>query len=545
MKQANTSGLPFQNLRGKNKFYVDKTLLIKDILDQDDCGIYLFTRPRRFGKTTNITMLDAFFNVEYKGNTWFDGLEISKTHDYDGYKNAFPVINLDMKNLCCSSEEAFIDDLKTMINISFNPFFDICRKTTLTDYERNMLDDLASGTISVGNLKTSVAVMCRILKRHYGKDAIVLIDEYDRAVTDSFGTEVQPAIMKMLGEFLSSTLKGNGALQMAYITGVMKVAKTGIFSGLNNISVNDVFSTSSDERFGFTESEVRWITEYYGHPESFEELKKWYDGYRFGNAEVYNPYSVMFCVQQGFRTSNYWVKTSADVPLKWIISRVDIENLAEIANLFNGYTIRRKLHFDLTYDDFRLSRLDELFSLMVMTGYLNAIPADNDAYDLSIPNKEVSDIVDDMLKGTSRLSNELFTRFNAALLDGDADSMAEVLQQILIDGSYYNLTDETSYELIVLTLMHGILRDYKVESERESGNGRVDLMLSPMREGAVPIIMELKVADSEDGLDSEIEAGFDQIHDRKYYLGMSGKVVLISLAFHKKIVRGECRAVIR
>ena len=151
-----------------------------------------------------------------------------------------------MKSLSCSSEKIFIDDLKTMINISFNPFFDICQKTTLTDYERKMLDDLSSRTISIGDLKTSVAVMCRILKRYYGKDVIVLIDEYDRAVTDSFGKDVQPAILTILGEFLSSTLKSNNALQMAYITGVMDVARTGIFSGLNNISVNDVFSTSSD-----------------------------------------------------------------------------------------------------------------------------------------------------------------------------------------------------------------------------------------------------------------------------------------------------------
>ena len=541
MKQANTSGLPFQNLMEKNKFYVDKSLLIKDILDQDDCGIYLFTRPRRFGKTTNITMLNAFFNVEFRGNTWFDGLKISETHDYDQYKNAFPVINLNMKSLSCSSEQTFVDDLKTMINISFNPFFDVCQKAALTDYERKTLNDLYSGTISMADLKTSVALMCRILKRYYGKDAIVLIDEYDRAVTDSFGTEIQPAIVTILGEFLSSTLKDNDALQMAYITGVMKVAKTGIFSGVNNISVNDVFSTSSDERFGFTESEVKEITEYYGHPESFENLKKWYDGYRFGNAEVYNPYSVMYCVQQGFKTSNYWVRTSADVPLKWIVSRVDADNLAEIANLFNGYTVCRKLRFDLTYDDLKLSRLDDLFSLMVMTGYLNAVPAGDGTYKISIPNKEVGDIIDDLLKDTVRLSNELFTEFNAALLDGNADKMARILQQILIDGSYYNLTDETSYELIILTLMHGILRDYKAESQRESGNGRVDLILSPTRDGVVPIIVELKVADSEDRLDSEVEAGFAKMHDRRYYLGMRGKVVLVSLAFYKKIVRGECR----
>ncbi len=543
MKQVNTGGLPFNRMRDNDKYYVDKSLLIADILDTGDHGVYLFTRPRRFGKTTNITMLDAFFNIRYQGNTWFDDLEISKTDRYARYKNAFPVIHIDLKDLSCASMADFTGDLIVAVNNAINPFSEVLDGIALSDYERGLLSDVFSRKVSASDLKASIAIMCGILKRHYGKGVIVLIDEYDRAVTDSFGTEIQSDIMAMLGGFLSSTLKSNPALQMAYVTGVMKVAKSGMFSSLNNMKVNDIFSASSDERFGFTESEVRAITEYYSHPESFDEAKEWYDGYRFGNAEVYNPFSVMNYVQNGFVADSYWVNTSVDVPLKWLISRVDLSNLSEMANLMNGFGIRKRLHFDLTYDDFRVSGTDELYALMIMTGYLNAVPVGDGAFDISIPNKEVMGVVDGLLRGNTKLSSELFTRFNAALLDGDADTMAETLQSILVDGSYYLLKDEQSYELVLLTLMHGILKGYRVCSERESGNGRVDLMLEPVSEGTVLIILELKAAVKETDLDSEVEAGLRQIHDRKYHLGMKGRIILVSLAFCGKMVRSRCEVV--
>ena len=268
MKQVNTGGLPFNRMRDNEKYYVDKSLLIADILDTGDHRVYLFTRPRRFGKTTNITMLDAFFNIRYQGNTWFDDLEISKTDRYARYKNAFPVIHIDLKDLSCASMADFTGDLIVAVNNAINPFSEVLDGIALSDYDRGLLSDVFSRKVSASDLKASIAIMCGILKRHYGKGVIVLIDEYDRAVTDSFGTEIQSDIMAMLGGFLSSMLKSNPALQMAYVTGVMKVAKSGMFSGLNNMKVNDIFSASSDERFGFTESEVRAITEYYGHPES-------------------------------------------------------------------------------------------------------------------------------------------------------------------------------------------------------------------------------------------------------------------------------------
>ena len=541
MKKVNTGGLTFEEIRKSDKFYVDKTLLIKDVLDNDERGVYLFTRPRRFGKTTNITMLDAFFNIEYEGNDWFDGLAISDHPEYAGYKNAFPVICVDMKDIVIASSSDYgffikrIGEVMRRICFGFQYLLD---SESIGRYEKDLLRSLLEKTADESELIDSMKNLCYLLEKHHGKKVIVLIDEYDRAITDSFGTPLQERVIGFLGSFLSSTLKSNSSLQMAYVTGVMQVARAGMFSGLNNMTVNNVFSTRSDERFGFTESEVREILGYYGHPERFDEVREWYDGYRFGNAEVYNPFSVMNYVAEGFKPAAYWVNTSADVPLKWLIQRVDADSLGTVANLINGHPVRQRLHFTMTYEEMNASSEEDLYSLMVMTGYMNAVP-DGDDCVITIPNKEVRSIVDDVMSKNVRVSNSIFSDFNSAVLEGDAERMASILQTILCDASYFDLKDESSYELVLLTIMHGILRDYEVRSQKESGNGRADLILTPAREGIVPMIMELKVADSESVLDSEVDGALEQIRTRRYHLGMTGKVVLVGLAFFGKVPR--CR----
>ena len=541
MKKVNTGGLTFEEIRKSDKFYVDKTLLIKDVLDNDERGVYLFTRPRRFGKTTNITMLDAFFNIEYEGNDWFDGLAISDHPEYAGYKNAFPVICVDMKDVVPgpgSDYDGFIDNIQTLMCDTYLKFEYLLDSDRLGEKEKNRLEPIFDMTSNESLLASSLKNLCQALEKHHERKVIVLIDEYDRAITDSFGTPLQERVIGFLGSFLSSTLKSNSSLQMAYVTGVMQVARAGMFSGLNNMTVNNVFSTRSDERFGFTESEVREILGYYGHPERFDEVREWYDGYRFGNAEVYNPFSVMNYVAKDFTPAAYWVNTSADVPLKWLIQRVDADSLGTVANLINGHPVRQRLHFTMTYEEMNASSEKDLYSLMVMTGYMNAVP-DGDDCIITIPNKEVRSIVDDMMSKNIRVSDSIFSDFNSAVLEGDAERMASILQTILCDASYFDLKDESSYELVLLTIMHGILRDYEVRSQKESGNGRADLILTPTREGIVPIIMELKVADSESVLDSEVDGALEQIRSRRYHLGMTGKVVLVGLAFFGKVPR--CR----
>ncbi len=543
MKQVSTGGLAFQEIRKRGKYYVDKTLLIKDMLDVDDSGVFLYTRPRRFGKTTNITMLDAFFNFDYSGNDWFEGLEITKHHSYDRYKNAYPVIHIDLMEINSASEETLLDSLNGAVIDAFSPFDERMRGWKMSLADRSSYERICTRSASEDEIVRSVSMLCRIIRNNTGKNIVVLIDEYDRAITNAFDSDSQRKALDIIGRFMSATLKSNPDLQMAYVTGVMQVAKAGFFSGMNNLNVNTVLSSNSDERFGFTEAEVRDILGYYGHLEKFDEIATWYDGYHFGDAEIYNPFSVMMYVQKGFIPDSYWKDSGRNLPMVWMIQRTESIGFKTMVELINGGKVVSELHGTMSYEEMRISDTMDLFSLMVMTGYLDARQAHEGLYEISIPNREVRGIVDSLLCLNRRVGDELFSRFNNAVLDGDADSMVEALQSVLVDGSYFALRDETSYENILLTMMHGILNGYTVKSEKESGNGRVDLILEPRREGTVPIIIELKIADSADDLTKEVDRAIDQIHDRKYYLGMNGDVILIGLAFWGKIVRGKVQKI--
>ena len=340
--------------------------------------------------------------------------------------------------------------------------------------------------------------------------------------------------MDYLGLFLSPILKNNDNVQMAYVTGVMPIAKESIFSGLNNLAINNVFSTGSDERFGFTEAEIKDLFAYYGHPEKFAEAKEWYDGYRFGNAEVYNPFSIMNYVSGHFIPKQYWVNSGSDIPITWLLERTNTNNFSKIFSLIDGKYANVRLEEALTYA--KLGSTDvALYSLMVMSGYLKAVPNDNETYSVSIPNKEVMKIVDKMALDLCPIDYDAFGTFNRAVLEGDAEAMTRELEKILSVGSYYNLTTELHYEAVLMTILYEMIPSYEVRTETEYGNGRVDIVLIPKKEGTVPIIIELKKADTEENLEVCAENAVKQIHDRKYYANMHGKVILIGLAFWGKI----------
>ena len=378
-QQIDTCGLSFMEIRRKDKYYVDKSMLIGDILSSNDSGVYLFTRPRRFGKTTNLTMLDAFFNLEYKGNTWFDGLEISKHPEFDRYKNAFPVINLNLKNTKSDDFESYVADLKDALNMTFDRFRYLMKSDLVYDDEKETFDKVIWGTIPTENISRCIPLLCRMLERHHGVKPIILIDEYDRAVSDAFGSESHRPMMNLLGKIMGAALKNNESLQMAYVTGIMQMAKESIFSDLNNIRVNNIFSIESDERFGFTEAEVKKILSDFGHPEKFEEAKAWYDGYRFGDAEVYNPYSIMSYVQSGFKPESFWANSGGDWIVKTLLKSIDDRNYSRILDLTTGGSTEVKLRSAVTYS--RIERADtSLYSLMAMSGYLKAVPIGDGRY---------------------------------------------------------------------------------------------------------------------------------------------------------------------
>ena len=533
-QQIDTSGLSFIEIRRKDKYYVDKSMLIGDILSSNDSGVYLFTRPRRFGKTTNLTMLDAFFNLEYRGNTWFDGLKISKHPEFDCYRNAFPVININLKKTKADTFSSFVNHMRSVLNNTFDRFRYLLKSDLVYDDEKDLFDRVLKRSIEEDFIIECVPTLCRMLERHHGVKPIILIDEYDRAVSDSFGSESHRPMMNLLGGFMCEALKNNDSLQMAYVTGIMQIAKESIFSDLNNIRVNNIFSIKSDERFGFTEAEVKKILADYGHPEKFEEAKSWYDGYRFGDAEVYNPFSIMSYVSEDFKPESFWANSGGDWIVKTLLKSIDDRNYSRILDLTTGGSTEVKLRSAVTYS--RIERADtSLYSLMAMSGYLKAVPRGNGRYEISIPNREVLDRVEMALEDVIPCDDTIFDNIVYAVRSRNAEDMEKALQDILTGGSYLNLVDENSYILVVMTLLRGLMPDYDVKTEVEQGNGRTDLFLRPLSSNKVPMILEFKKVDSEKDLVPATEEAIRQIRDKRYALGMPSDTVLIGMAFWGKV----------
>lgn len=539
VKKIDTGGYSFARIREEDCYYVDKTLLIKDIFDEDIGGIYLFTRPRRFGKTLNLSMIDAYFNINYRGNTWFDGLAISEHPELDGYKNSFPVIHMDLRNAKTGSNQTY-EDFIEKIGVTLYGIFDRFRylldSDKTDDDKKALFEKILRMDISPDQMQMCIPMLCSMLRMYHGKKVIVLIDEYDRAVSDSFGSESHRPILDFLGGFLEPILKNNPDVQMAYVTGVMQVAKESIFSGINNITVNNTFSVRSDERFGFTETEVKNILTYYGHPEKFEEIEEWYDGYRFGNKDVYNPFSIMNYVSNGFLPDAYWANSGGDSVVRWLLEKTTDENFGMIRDLVMGRSIYIGLSDSLIYEDVRSSN-KSIFSLMTMSGYLKAVRTDDEFYDVSIPNREVRGVVKTAVENMVPVDSEVFDKFNIAVLKGDVKNMEKSLQHILLGASYLNLTSEYSYQLVLMTMMYSLSRRYNIRTETEEGNGRVDIIMIPKAEGTTPIILELKKVDSENHLDKGLDEAMGQIHEKKYYAGMKGETILIAIAFWGKFPR--------
>lgn len=340
----------FRRIREEGRYYVDKTPLIDYILE-DGAEVFQFIRPRRFGKSTNLSMIDAYLNLRYAGNGWFDGLMISDIRPDDPEKNSYPVIRLDMKRVAVSSYSLFLEKMRGMVA-------DVCKQfpelgtSDLQDPDNiELFRQFKSQNGTLGNLSDSLLILSRMLKRQYGRDVVILVDEYDNLLNTSYGSPEQRSILEYLRDFLSSALKGNDSLRLGVVTGVMQIAKESIFSGLNNLEVNNIFSKDVDEMFGFTPKEVERMCADFGHPERFAEAREWYDGYRFGNADIYSPWSILKYINSGFKPSSYWAGTSGNDIIDDLLAIPDQETYANIISLASGKSIQSDVEPGVTFAD--------------------------------------------------------------------------------------------------------------------------------------------------------------------------------------------------
>ena len=526
----------FKAIRDNGGYFVDKSALIDSILGRRLVAVHLFTRLRRFGKSVNLSMLDAYLNIRYAGNAWFEGLEVSELRPDDPEKNSYPVVMMDLKNLRSTGQASFLNKVRILVS-------DICKRfPELSDPLIQDADDvrlfleLKSQTSNDDVLVSAPALLSRMLATHFGRKVVFLIDEYDNPLNDSYGDPDQRMKLDFMRDFLSSALKGNNHLRFGVITGVIPMAMGSIFSGLNNLRVNNILSTDMDEMFGFTPAEVERLCSDYGHPERYAEAREWYNGYRFGNVEIYNPWSVLNYVDRGFQPAPYWAGTSGNSIIDDLLSVPDEETYSNLMRLGRGGTIASDLKPEVTFADIA-DRTGRIYSVMAMSGYLTA-RAEGERYVLSIPNREMYGVFADAILGRLDVdgmggSARMFAR---SVLSDDVPGIESSLEDLLkyaVSGRV--LDNEHSYQAFIAGLLMSMNGNYSITADFESWDGYHDIRMIRRRGSGPNVIMEIKRAARGSDAGNAARDALAQIRERDYAHGLEGRTILYGIAFSGKM----------
>ena len=551
----------FQEIRKLDFYYVDKTKLVEQLLENWS-KVNLFTRPRRFGKTLNMSMLKSFFEIG-TDTALFDGLYISQNEELcKEYMGKYPVIFLSLKGVDGLTFEEAQSALCELIAGEVRRFKFLLNSSRLDNNEKNIYRDLISlqgeqETTLATKLKFSLKKISELLYQHYGQKTIVLIDEYDVPLDKAFQHGYYREMVALIRGLFGEALKTNDFLQFAVLTGCLRVSKESIFTGLNNFKVYSADDVRYDEEFGFTNEEVKKLLEDYNLQKHFTEVKEWYDGYRFGNADIYCPWDVINYVddlvsEAKSQPKAYWINSSGNDLVKRFIDMADKTTKDEIEQLIVGEAVEKRIRLDLTYDEIDNS-IDNLWSVLFTTGYLTKNgDVENGMYRLIIPNKEVREVFllqirdwFDQVVANDHASTE---KINRGFLEGKTDDIQRELTMFLgetisvLDTKARNEEKENFYHGILI----GILKNYSgwaVKSNRESGDGYADILLKP-KNPDVGIVIELKYAHSMNELDKACERAMEQIKNHRYdaELREDGRNDLLAygIAFCKK----RCKVVV-
>lgn len=535
-KSIQTGVSSFDGIISNNYYYVDKTELIKGLIEKPLMA-HLFTRPRRFGKTLAMSMIDCFFNMKYKGNTWFDGLMISDYRECDIHKNAYPVISISMKDLYKVDLETTKSKLLSIISTLFSTEFPYLKDSDrIGTYYRDYSVRAEMRRLDYSESLDFLKNLSDMLYLHHGIRPIILVDEYDAPIMNSHDTWYASDILTMVRDILSQALKDSKSLHLSVVTGVMQIAKESIFSGLNNLEVHNIFGKNFDESFGFTNSDVERICEYFGRTDKYAEAREWYDGYLFGKKEIYNPLSILKYVSESFTPYRYWAGTSGNDIIGTMLnsSGDDIQN--DLKSLSEGNEISRLVKPEIAMDE--LSNPDNIFSVMVMSGYLKA-RKDEGIHLLSIPNKEMYEVFGNTILEPAIGNYDEASRFMKSMTAGNANAMKDSLSNLFKEHiGFPMLVNEHVYQAFILgiVLRHG--GGYESKSEFESGNGRYDTVLKSLDSRHPNIIMEFKrhySNVSEETAIASAKSALRQIHDKEYHHGLKGDTILYGIAFAGKI----------
>ena len=526
----------FKTIIEEDYYYADKTEMIEKLLD-DGAGVTLFTRPRRFGKTLNMSMLNYFFNLKKKeeNRKLFENLYISKSK-YMNQQGEYPVIYLSFKDIKALNWEKCYYLTKRLITYLYNEFEFLrekLNKKDLSDFDKVWLDEKDA------DWENSLKNLLRYLYEYYNKKVVVLIDEYDTPIVSGYNNGYKKEVLDLYRSLYSTVLKSNTHLQFSVMTGILRIAKEGIFSGLNNLQVCNIFEKRFSEYYGLTEEEVLEGLKYYNLEYEINDVKEWYDGYQFGNTEVYNPWSIINFLDNG-KLKPYWQGTAGNETINELLDRGNKELFDDLEKLFRKETVYKKIR---DFTEFTAD-INEIWELFLYSGYLTTSGKQKDReYPLRIPNREIMEFFEDRFIDRFTGNYQKFSDTIRYLRAGNIEKFGEVLQnEVNSSLSYFDTDkDEKYYKVFLIGIFVALMNDYVRLSERESGHGRADLILEPKKKENPGYIFEFKVAKNEEELKSYAEEGFEQIEEKKYDIELINRgvteIIYIGLAFYKKKIR--------
>lgn len=549
----------FEKMRREDFYYVDKSHVIGQLLTQWG-KVNLFTRPRRFGKSLNMSMLQSFFEIG-KDKTLFDGLRISDNQELcEKYQGKFPVVFVSLKGINGATYEEARRFLIKTINEEARRLSVLSDSTELDETDHELLIQLKKKEMTNDSLVYSIRELTELLEKHYGSKVIVLIDEYDVPLAKANENGYYDEMVFLIRNLFENALKTNSSLKFAVLTGCLRIAKESIFTGLNNFKAYSITDKSFDETFGFTDAEVRELLRYYGQEKYYETVKEWYDGYRFGNVDVYCPWDVInFCsdhlADPGLEPKNYWANTSGNSVISHFIDSVGKPQKLtrmELEQLVNGGIVQKEINFELTYKEL-YSSIDNLWSTLFMTGYLTqrGEPSGN-RYNLVIPNREIRNIITNhilkMFKENVKDDGKTVSDLCDALLNKNPEKVELIFTEYMKktisirDTFAQKPTKENFYHGLLLGIL-GFKENWSVMSNRESGDGFGDILIR-IEDEDVGIVIEVKYADDEN-LQGECEKALQQIIDIRYTEALEQEGIHTIIKYGIACYRKKCKVLMR
>lgn len=563
-KMAGLKKLPigienFEKLRQEDFYYIDKTRLIEQLLTRWG-EVNLFTRPRRFGKSLNMSMLQSFFEIG-KDKTLFDGLRISDNQELcEEYQGKFPVVSVSLKGINGATYEEARRFLIKTINEEARRLSVLSDSAELDETDHELLTQLKKKEMTNDSLVYSIRELTELLEKHYGRKVIVLIDEYDVPLAKANENGYYNEMVLLIRNLFENALKTNNSLKFAVLTGCLRIAKESIFTGFNNFKVYSITDKSFDETFGFTDAEVRELLRYYGQEKYYETVKEWYDGYRFGNVDVYCPWDVInFCsdhlADPGLEPKNYWANTSGNSVISHFIDSVGKPQKLtrmELEQLVNGGIVQKEINSELTYKEL-YSSIDNLWSTLFMTGYLTqrGEPSGN-RYNLVIPNREIRNIITNhilkMFKENVKDDGKTVSDLCDALLNQNPEKVELIFTEYMKktisirDTFAQKPTKENFYHGFLLGIL-GFKENWSVMSNRESGDGFGDILIR-IEDEDVGIVIEVKYAD-DGNLQGECEKALQQIIDIRYTEALEQEGIHTIIKYGIACYRKKCKVLMR